>query len=107
MFFFFFQAEDGIRDIGVTGVQTCALPISPGSEPNMKGFCSGGRKFMEDHMLIQKWIYELSADIEHLRYAAKSRRLLPGWDETEHIRQLRIKQGYLDGLRAIQPRSKN
>ena len=26
-FFFFFQAEDGIRDIGVTGVQTCALPI--------------------------------------------------------------------------------
>src|SRR3712207_9443921 len=27
--FFFFQAEDGIRDIGVTGVQTCAFPISP------------------------------------------------------------------------------
>src|SRR3712207_7371294 len=26
--FVFFQAEDGIRDIGVTGVQTCALPIS-------------------------------------------------------------------------------
>src|SRR2546430_2294744 len=29
-FFFFFQAEDGIRDLTVTGVQTCALPISPG-----------------------------------------------------------------------------
>src|SRR5438874_1190243 len=27
MFFFFFQAEDGIRDLYVTGVQTCALPI--------------------------------------------------------------------------------
>src|SRR3712207_8996595 len=27
LLFFFFQAEDGIRDIGVTGVQTCALPI--------------------------------------------------------------------------------
>src|SRR2546428_4650245 len=26
-FFFFFQAEDGIRDLIVTGVQTCALPI--------------------------------------------------------------------------------
>src|SRR5256885_3816951 len=26
---FFFQAEDGIRDYKVTGVQTCALPISP------------------------------------------------------------------------------
>src|SRR5690625_6921787 len=34
-FFFFFQAEDGIRDGHVTGVQTCALPISgqPWSEP--------------------------------------------------------------------------
>src|SRR2546422_7209770 len=34
VFFFFFQAEDGIRDVAVTGVQTCALPIfkvvSPG-----------------------------------------------------------------------------
>src|SRR2546426_7443372 len=29
MCFFFFQAEDGIRDYKVTGVQTCALPISP------------------------------------------------------------------------------
>src|SRR5205085_3144257 len=28
--FFFFQAEDGIRDLTVTGVQTCALPISTG-----------------------------------------------------------------------------
>src|SRR6266567_5502143 len=27
-YFFFFQAEDGIRDLTVTGVQTCALPIS-------------------------------------------------------------------------------
>src|SRR5256886_10365607 len=27
-FIFFFQAEDGIRDLTVTGVQTCALPIS-------------------------------------------------------------------------------
>src|SRR2546423_36652 len=34
-FFFFFQAEDGIRDKLVTGVQTCALPISgqPGRPP--------------------------------------------------------------------------
>ena len=32
--FFFFQAEDGIRDIGVTGVQTCALPISSNVDGN-------------------------------------------------------------------------
>src|SRR4030043_1605479 len=29
MFLFFFQAEDGIREVAVTGVQTCALPICP------------------------------------------------------------------------------
>src|SRR5437870_10243929 len=32
-FFFFFQAEDGIRDGHVTGVQTCALPIFPPARP--------------------------------------------------------------------------
>src|SRR5207249_7477475 len=31
--FFFFQAEDGIRDRNVTGVQTCALPISTNGRP--------------------------------------------------------------------------
>src|SRR5260370_37326845 len=50
LYFFFFQAEDGIRDSSVTGVQTCALPISrlrrafrtahartPPREPNQLG----------------------------------------------------------------------
>src|SRR5690606_40471469 len=36
---FFFQAEDGIRDFHVTGVQTCALPISTGE---ITGFASSG-----------------------------------------------------------------
>src|SRR3712207_8502005 len=39
IFCFFFQAEDGIRDIGVTGVQTCALPIfqdRPASPPRAR-----------------------------------------------------------------------
>src|SRR5260370_24630792 len=31
--FFFFQAEDGIRDSSVTGVQTCALPILASAQP--------------------------------------------------------------------------
>src|SRR2546429_2975069 len=38
-FFFFFQAEDGIRDVAVTGVQTCALPIFS------FGACCGGFSF--------------------------------------------------------------
>src|SRR5688572_32986601 len=32
---FFFQAEDGIRDLTVTGVQTCALPILPTAASNV------------------------------------------------------------------------
>src|SRR5216684_1929516 len=35
-FFFFFQAEDGIRDVAVTGVQTCALPISLSSSDSLR-----------------------------------------------------------------------
>src|SRR3712207_7257124 len=42
----FFQAEDGIRDIGVTGVQTCALPIYVGAielpPPCPQGRSAGG-----------------------------------------------------------------
>src|SRR6266576_6348771 len=46
--FFFFQAEDGIRDLYVTGVQTCALPICQGcgasyheryKRPQVEGVC--------------------------------------------------------------------
>ena len=41
-FFFFFQAEDGIRDWSVTGVQTCALPISVGQpDPDASGAAPG------------------------------------------------------------------
>src|SRR5260370_5605114 len=47
--FFFFQAEDGIRDSSVTGVQTCALPICGGisatataeGNPSISGWLSG------------------------------------------------------------------
>src|SRR3989449_5614344 len=44
--FFFFQAEDGIRDVAVTGVQTCALPISPDEGP-----ARGGARPVSEHRL--------------------------------------------------------
>src|SRR5437879_11014867 len=44
LFHFFFQAEDGIRDTSVTGVQTCALPISWGAT-DMTSICSPARKY--------------------------------------------------------------
>src|SRR5258707_2568116 len=50
--YFLSQAEDGIRDIGVTGVQTCALPISKSKAPlssrkanlQPKEYAKGGKK---------------------------------------------------------------
>src|SRR5207249_2330217 len=41
--FFFFQAEDGIRDRNVTGVQTCALPISSGAPATARSSGSARR----------------------------------------------------------------
>src|SRR2546422_5624055 len=47
VFVFFFQAEDGIRDVAVTGVQTCALPICRAARS--RRWCahwrSGGARF--------------------------------------------------------------
>src|SRR5438094_7312430 len=39
-FSFFFQAEDGIRDRTMTGVQTCALPIYTGQAPSLGAGCA-------------------------------------------------------------------
>src|SRR2546429_2077959 len=44
LFCFFFQAEDGIRDVAVTGVQTCALPISRAPEKRSRKKGSGSRQ---------------------------------------------------------------
>src|SRR5947209_13297737 len=49
LYFFFFQAEDGIRDIGVTGVQTCALPILVQSKRRVK---SAERRIKDSLLLI-------------------------------------------------------
>src|SRR6266576_5159315 len=38
---FFFRAEDGIRDLYVTGVQTCALPISEGCQGDRVAYLEG------------------------------------------------------------------
>src|SRR5256886_7498169 len=43
--FFFFQAEDGIRDLTVTGVQTCALPIWKGKSPRRGAERDAGRRW--------------------------------------------------------------
>src|SRR5438445_3326628 len=54
---FFFQADDGIRYIGVTGVQTCALPISNSSFP-------GGRSIWSIPTTIYRDLANCSARVE-------------------------------------------
>src|SRR5256885_3203138 len=49
--FFFFQAEDGIRDYKVTGVQTCALPIFAEDVPALRAMKPGGKEHPIDKIL--------------------------------------------------------
>src|SRR2546422_2109171 len=52
---FFFQAEDGIREVAVTGVQTCALPISMSDGFGMSETGSNfGMPFEDPQLLIDK-----------------------------------------------------
>src|SRR5438128_6572455 len=50
--FFFFQAEDGIRDATVTGVQTCALPICPGSPASAREGPAAGTRVVGGQALL-------------------------------------------------------
>src|SRR5256885_2581130 len=62
--FFFFQAEDGIRDYKVTGVQTCALPILSSRTPARTSSRSGGvwwRRFRRRECGCSAWV-----TMEHL-----------------------------------------
>src|SRR5256886_15248642 len=81
MCFFFFQAEDGIRDLTVTGVQTCALPIS--AKPyalltaalRQAGRCGVGRWAArgKGYLVILRPIGDVLA-MQQLHYAAEVRR---------------------------------
>src|SRR2546430_10741636 len=65
---FFFQAEDGIRDLTVTGVQTCALPISRNEDP---------KKVEQDLMQViprEKWIQFSHQLIWHGRRVCHARK---------------------------------
>src|SRR6266403_834377 len=57
-FFFFFQAEDGIRDLYVTGVQTCALPIS------LPPSCAGVTTARDDKASIRELRKRVEAENE-------------------------------------------
>ena len=76
--FFFFQAEDGIRDIGVTGVQTCALPICLVSRIFVKKSVQGStmlvlRRAFYDERDIENVFDELLGDDDFLDSAEQPR----------------------------------
>src|SRR5690606_41073537 len=54
--FFFFQAEDGIRDFHVTGVQTCALPISECPEVKVLEQQTANWSRAEAQTLMENWL---------------------------------------------------
>src|SRR5205809_5609028 len=83
-FFFFFQAEDGIRDVAVTGVQTCALPISacvlregPMAHPYHHSLSSvrrwGGA--VEDYLAIHSWFDASKLITADFRHRSEERRV--------------------------------
>src|SRR5207249_8270390 len=71
-YFFFFQAEDGIRDRNVTGVQTCALPIccrignGVGSSSRARRKCSARSGHFEPNVQAILRIYAGTPTIEEM-----------------------------------------
>src|SRR2546428_10626919 len=60
--FFFFQAEDGIRDLIVTGVQTCALPISKyATDPGPAYHVSPGNRMPTITLTRDGWTAAISS----------------------------------------------
>src|SRR3989475_9639700 len=95
-FFFFFQAEDGIRDLTVTGVQTCALPISI----TWRGVAIGaiflrtfrdGPTFSDEDVRIVQVVAALTA--QALRNAHRYERLEQRQQETgETLRRMELER---------------
>src|SRR6202049_1438408 len=116
---FFFQAEDGIRDISVTGVQTCALPICLGVGPRVIGAVLGVAKAYTTRVGEGPLPTELVGDMGnrlresgHEYGAVTGRPRRCGWDDAVAVRySVRIngldalaltKLDVLDGLDTIQ-----
>src|SRR5262249_56758914 len=58
----FFQAEDGIRDWSVTGVQTCALPICLGQKPRLRSMPARDLPRLQEEIAKAKQRFQLAAD---------------------------------------------
>src|SRR5256886_12295589 len=78
--FFFFQAEDGIRDLTVTGVQTCALPISGQDLRTVQ--CQAPGRFREGLVVVDEQAQPADRGVERGEHVARPvRRGLAGRQE--------------------------
>src|SRR5205807_5154390 len=75
-FFFFFQAEDGIRDYKVTGVQTCALPISSADTPGYRASTCASAK----DIFSRSSMSGAAATRRDIRVSIRSRHAIDGAD---------------------------
>src|SRR5690606_21550101 len=85
---FFFQAEDGIRDFHVTGVQTCALPISPVERILDQVMLTHARTRTDDECIgigVQRTADAFVERIDRVRCDAESQ--WPGACRTDHGRE--------------------
>src|SRR3989449_11562569 len=100
--FFFFQAEDGIRDVAVTGVQTCALPISDTNTYIHPSLSSDGRALVATQSLYKNEfsVAPASSPDEWHPLTLSSRRTVWRWDWTADGRLL-LPQG--GDIRIVDP----
>src|SRR5688500_12427094 len=112
-FFFFFQAEDGIRDYKVTGVQTCALPIFSEEGARFSSHLDGS-----SHLLTPEKATDIQAQLgsaiamildECLAYPAEtgtarvSMERTLRWAERSRQRMLSLRSGAADGVVVSNP----
>src|SRR5206468_2508902 len=105
--FFFFQAEDGIRDLIVTGVQTCALPICFERERGLRALLNFGHTFghaIETGLGYGAWLHGEAVAAGMVMAADLSRQLgLLSEADTARIRSLLERAGLPTAAKGITP----
>src|SRR5437016_14299899 len=86
-FFFFFQAEDGIRDWSVTGVQTCALPIYS-SDWNMSDILHTDEGADPEELVLRREDSKLLHEILHRLLSDFEWRVLAGYQLGKSYREI-------------------
>src|SRR5207237_2676880 len=91
IFFFFFQAEDGIRDSSVTGVQTCALPIYAPMSCELRTAADLSPRETDIHTTLARFLLSQNRPAEAEQLLRKLKQSLP--DNPERSEERRVGKG--------------